>query len=63
MRKRRIDSGALLSDRKLKVSFQLDENGVPVDVQKYERTEAHSMVEEVSFYSFALKTELANLRS
>lgn len=48
LRARRLEAGALASDEKLKVSFTLDAYGAPVDVEKYERTDAHSMVEEVS---------------
>ena len=48
LRARRLAAGALASDEKLKVSFTLDESGAPGDVEKYERTDAHSMVEEVS---------------
>jgi exoribonuclease R len=51
LRTRRVEAGALTSDEKLKVSFTLDESGKPVDVEKYERTDAHSMVEEVGYQS------------
>jgi protein SSD1 len=38
----------MTSDRKIKVSFTLNEKSEPTDVKEYERTEAHQIVEEVS---------------
>ncbi|WVR09339.1 hypothetical protein IAU60_006405 [Kwoniella sp. DSM 27419] len=45
IRKRRIDEGAILAN-KLKVSFQLDSQGRPVDCEAYKRTDANALVEE-----------------
>lgn len=48
LRKTRLDGGAMSSDRKIKVSFSLNETGEPVDVEAYKRADANSLVEEVS---------------
>ncbi|WRT68713.1 uncharacterized protein IL334_005693 [Kwoniella shivajii] len=45
IRSKRLEAGAILSN-KLKVSFSLDDNGKPVDVDAYKKTEANSLVEE-----------------
>ncbi|RSH85671.1 hypothetical protein EHS25_003812 [Saitozyma podzolica] len=45
IRTRRIESGAMTSDNKIRVVFSLDE-GKPVDVNAYVRTEANTLVEE-----------------
>ena len=49
MRIRRFHDGALAGDS-YKLSFELDDNGLPVDCWQYERTAAHELVEEVNFY-------------
>jgi protein SSD1 len=46
MRARRFQNGALASES-LKLSFKLDDNGMPVDCWQYERTDANEMIEEV----------------
>jgi protein SSD1 len=46
LRTRRFQNGALASES-LKLSFQLDENGMPIDCWQYERSDAHDVVEEV----------------
>lgn len=38
----------MTSDRKIKVSFTLNQQGEPVDVNDHQRTEANTLVEEVS---------------
>jgi hypothetical protein len=38
----------MTSDHKIKVSFTLSEKKEPLDVSDYERTDAHTIVEEVS---------------
>ncbi|KAK4050966.1 Translational repressor [Microbotryomycetes sp. JL201] len=45
LRKRRFDGGALRIDN-VKVSFKLDENGLPEDCDSYERKEANELIEE-----------------
>lgn len=50
MRARRFDTGALKIDN-VKVSFGLDEDGLPVDCLAFERREANELIEEVSFVS------------
>ncbi|WWD19349.1 hypothetical protein CI109_103808 [Kwoniella shandongensis] len=42
---KRIEAGAMLAN-KLKVSFELDDEGKPVDCNTFRRTEANSLVEE-----------------
>lgn len=44
----------MTSDRKIRVSFTLGEKKEPVDVSDYERTDAHIIVEEVSYPSQSL---------
>lgn len=47
LRAKRFQDGALsLSSSRL--SFKLDENGLPTDCEQYEHTEANDLVEEVS---------------
>lgn len=46
MAERRIENGALRID-KLKLNFQLNDKGLPVDCSAYERKAANSLVEEV----------------
>jgi protein SSD1 len=48
MRTRRFHEGALAGDS-YKLSFELDDNGLPVDCWQYERTAAHELIEEVHF--------------
>lgn len=38
----------MTSDRKIKVSFKLDDRSEPIDVESYERSDAKTLVEEVS---------------
>ncbi|GAA5874465.1 hypothetical protein JCM8547_007369 [Rhodosporidiobolus lusitaniae] len=45
LRKRRFDNGALRIDN-AKVSFKLDEFGLPVDSRAFERKEANELIEE-----------------
>lgn len=45
LRARRFDSGALRIDN-VKVSFRLDEFGVPIDAREYVRKEANELIEE-----------------
>ncbi|GAA5864874.1 hypothetical protein JCM3774_004257 [Rhodotorula dairenensis] len=45
LRARRFDGGALRIDN-VKVSFRLDEFGLPVDAHEYERKEANELIEE-----------------
>ncbi|BGP18275.1 hypothetical protein JCM10213_007906 [Rhodosporidiobolus nylandii] len=45
LRARRFENGALRIDN-VKVSFQLDEFGLPVDSHSYERKEANELIEE-----------------
>ncbi|WWC90405.1 uncharacterized protein L201_005340 [Kwoniella dendrophila CBS 6074] len=45
IRRKRLDAGAVLAN-KLKVSFQLDDNGKPIDVDAVKKTDANSLVEE-----------------
>jgi exoribonuclease R len=47
LRARRLEAGAMTST-KLKISFQLDDRGQPIDCDTYTRTDANSLVEEVS---------------
>jgi protein SSD1 len=47
IRTKRIEAGAMTSDSKMKVSFSL-EDGKPLDVNAYTRSEANTVVEEVS---------------
>ncbi len=46
LRARRIKNGALCLDN-LTLTFVLDENGLPSDCGQYQRTEAHTLIEEV----------------
>lgn len=46
LRAQRFQSGTL-SLESLKLSFTLDENGLPTDCGQYERKEANTMIEEV----------------
>ncbi|PPQ94041.1 hypothetical protein CVT25_009889 [Psilocybe cyanescens] len=45
LRARRFENGTL-SLESLKLSFKLDENGLPTDCGQYERTEANTLIEE-----------------
>ncbi|OCF35764.1 hypothetical protein I316_02256 [Kwoniella heveanensis BCC8398] len=45
IRRKRLEDGAILSN-KMKVAFQLDDQGRPVDCEAYKKTEANSLVEE-----------------
>jgi protein SSD1 len=45
MRNRRFDNGALKIDN-TKLSFHLDESGLPSDASSYEQTEANQLIEE-----------------
>ncbi|UZJ56157.1 hypothetical protein CBS101457_005477 [Exobasidium rhododendri] len=45
MRQRRFDNGALKIDN-LKLAFQLDEGGLPIDASSYEQKESHQLIEE-----------------
>lgn len=47
LRARRFDNGALRIDN-VKVSFSLNEFGLPEDCRAYERKEANELIEEVS---------------
>lgn len=49
LRTRRYDSGCIRTES-LKLTFKLDENGLPVDCAPYERGNAHHLVEEVSIH-------------
>ncbi|KAK8854520.1 hypothetical protein IAR55_003259 [Kwoniella newhampshirensis] len=42
---KRIEAGAMLAN-KLKVSFELDDQGRPIDCETYRRTQANTLVEE-----------------
>ena len=44
---RRIESGTLRVES-YRLSFELDDSGAPVDCNPYIRTEANSLIEEVS---------------
>ena len=46
LRERRFQNGAI-SGESLRLSFSLDDNGMPTDCGSYERTEAHNLIEEV----------------
>lgn len=46
LRERRIKKGALRLDNPT-LTFVLDENGLPSDCGQYQRTEAHTLIEEV----------------
>ncbi|TIB70683.1 hypothetical protein E3Q23_04082 [Wallemia mellicola] len=45
LRQRRFDNGALKIDS-MKLSFQLDDNGVPIDCVAYQSREANNLIEE-----------------
>ncbi|KAE8269781.1 hypothetical protein A4X09_0g2548 [Tilletia walkeri] len=45
LRKRRFDNGALKIDN-VKLSFKLDEHGLPTDASPYKTFEAHQLIEE-----------------
>ena len=47
LRTRRYDSGCIRTES-LKLTFRLDENGMPIDCEPYERNDAHHLIEEVS---------------
>ncbi len=47
MRERRFQNGAI-GGESLDLTFKLDDNGLPVDCGSQERTEANSLIEEVS---------------
>lgn len=47
LRSRRLQGGCLSTDS-LRLTFKLDENGLPVDCNQEERSEANNLVEEVS---------------
>ncbi|GJE87543.1 RNB domain-containing protein [Phanerochaete sordida] len=53
LRERRFQNGAIGSES-LDLKFELDDGGMPVDCVSYERTEAHSLIEE-----FMLATNVA----
>lgn len=38
----------MVANNRIKISFDLDESGRPVDVQPYRKNDANSLVEEVS---------------
>lgn len=46
LRAQRFENGAL-STESLRLSFKLDESGMPVDCGQYERTDANDLIEEV----------------
>ena len=46
LRERRFQNGAISSESQ-KLTFKLDENGLPIDCGSDERTEANKLVEEV----------------
>lgn len=46
---RRVENGTLRIES-YRLSFDLDENGAPVDCQPYVRTEANSLIEEVCWF-------------
>lgn len=54
LRERRVQAGSITSESE-KVTFTLDEDGLPIDCGAYERSEAHNLIEEVSanFYNLA----------
>ena len=47
LRARRFQTGCVKT-HSLRLSFKLDDNGMPVDCGQYERTEAHQLIEEVN---------------
>ena len=47
LRARRFQNGCVKT-HSLRLSFKLDDNGMPVDCGQYERTEAHQLIEEVN---------------
>ena len=51
LRTRRFQNGAL-SHESLRLSFTLDESGIPVDCSGYERHESNQLVEEVCWSMF-----------
>ncbi|TIA87337.1 hypothetical protein E3P99_03241 [Wallemia hederae] len=50
LRARRFDGGALKIDS-MKLSFQLDDNGVPIDCMAYQSREANNLIEEFMLLS------------
>ena len=46
LRARRLQAGCVKT-RSLRLTFKLDENGMPIDCGQYERDESHSLIEEV----------------
>jgi len=47
LRVQRFENGTLGLDS-LRLSFKLDDNGLPVDCWQYERTDANELIEEVT---------------
>ena len=47
LRAQRFENGTL-SLESLRLRFELDENGIPVDCGQYEQTDAHHLIKEVS---------------
>jgi protein SSD1 len=48
LRERRFQNGAV-GGQSLELKFSLDDDGMPADCISYQRTEAHSLVEEVNY--------------
>lgn len=57
LRQQRIEAGAMLNNR-VKVSVTLDDKGEPVDCVAHPRTDANSLVEEVSCRTLGLCAQL-----
>jgi hypothetical protein len=53
LRARRFENGALAFDS-MRLTFELDDKGLPVDCGPYHRYEAHYLVEEVSAIDLVL---------
>lgn len=43
----------MIANNRIKISFELDEAGRPIDIKPYQKTDANSLVEEVSPCSFS----------
>ena len=49
LRSRRFESGALVSET-AKITFKLDDKGLPIDCGSYEKSDANDLVEEVFYF-------------
>jgi protein SSD1 len=59
LRTKRFATGTLALDS-TRLTFKLDEKGLPIDCSSYERYDAHKLVEEVSFFRVSSLKNIVN---